>query len=504
MNVRELDLTFNLFEDDSPTDERTPQNRQYFGSAFLPNATTPTTRRRSSFGSSNGPPSAIRKRHTRSRTEFDLDIPEPEISGHPLKSAALRSAAFQDFDITRPNLSRIVQSTGVLRRSRSQEPPDSGTRSPAVKEEEKEVIIHEVTSKDSLAGVSLKYGIPLPELRRANQLWASDSIHLRRVLYIPIDRAKRAHEYVAPPSQQSSPASPTADSEALSSHFSIQSRGPSSSTGSPATSTSEVNPRVQKIPVSQLSFFPPSSNPSRTQTPAGTPSPVRAEFSSQRTPYLKASNPTTRTGSSPANSLSTLLNTLPIAASTRDEIVSRLSFESVSSSHSDRPPSGARSRTGSDEEIGHEMGDVNKQAGPSHPANSEPESPSLPTPRPPSFNEIPLSGVGMRDSSRLQPTQTRPLLSTSPPSSYIPQQAQNTYVRTQQLEPSPAMQVPSKGARTLGRTQSLGRASSKDFVMLPVQYPPTQAGPRGKPGSVRKSAIHGGSGEQEIELVHPS
>ncbi|KAJ3500890.1 hypothetical protein NMY22_g19109 [Coprinellus aureogranulatus] len=297
MNIRELDLTFNPFEDDSPTDERTPQNRQYFGSAFLPNATTPTTRRRSSFGSSNGAPSAIRKRHTRSRTEFDLDIPEPEISGHPLKSAALRSAAFQDFDITRPNLSRIVQSTGVLRRSRSQEPPDSGTRSPAVKEEEKEVIIHEVTSKDSLAGVSLKYGIPLPELRRANQLWASDSIHLRRVLYIPIDRAKRAHEYVAPPSQQSSPASPTADSEALSSHFPIQSRGPSSSTGSPASLTSEVNPRVQKIPVSQLSFFPPSSNPSRTQTPAGTPSPVRAEFSSQRTPYLKASNPTTRTGS---------------------------------------------------------------------------------------------------------------------------------------------------------------------------------------------------------------
>lgn len=145
MNPRELDLTFNPFEDDSPTDERTPQNRRYFGSAFLPNATTPTPRRRSSFGSSNGPSSAIRKRHSRSRTEFEIDIPEPEISGHPLKSAALRSAAFQDFEITRPNLSRIVQSSGVLRRSRSQEPPDSGKLSSSVKEEEKEVIIHEVS-----------------------------------------------------------------------------------------------------------------------------------------------------------------------------------------------------------------------------------------------------------------------------------------------------------------------------------------------------------------------
>lgn len=145
MNPRELDLTFNPFEDDSLTGEPTPQNRQYFGSAFLPNATIPTPRRRSSFGSSNGSSSAIRKRHARSRTEFEIDIPEPEISGHPLKSAALRSAAFQDFDITRPNLSRIVQSTGVLRRSRSQEPPDSANRSSSVREEVKEVIIHEVS-----------------------------------------------------------------------------------------------------------------------------------------------------------------------------------------------------------------------------------------------------------------------------------------------------------------------------------------------------------------------
>ena len=143
MNPRELDLTFNPFEDDDQTDEATPQNRLYFGSAFLPNATTPTTRRRSSFGSSNASSSAIRKRHTRSRTEFNLDLPDQEISGHPLKSAALRSAAFQD--ITRPHLSRIVQSTGVMRRSRSQEPEESGNRSSPVKEEEKEVIIHEVS-----------------------------------------------------------------------------------------------------------------------------------------------------------------------------------------------------------------------------------------------------------------------------------------------------------------------------------------------------------------------
>ncbi|TEB06331.1 hypothetical protein FA13DRAFT_1824593 [Coprinellus micaceus] len=480
MNPKELDLTFNPFDDDGSTDEATPQNQLYFGSAFLPNATTPTTRRRSSFGSSNGSSSAIRKRHTRSRTEFNLDIADQELSGHPLKSAALRSAAFQDFDITRPHLSRIVQ-----------KPEESGNRSPPVKEEEKEVIIHEITSKDSLAGVSLRYGIPLPELRRANQLWASDSIHLRKVLYIPIDRAKRAHEYIVAGLQRSAPPSPTTLDEVYLPQ-SFGTRSPTSSHPSPAGSSSEVsNPRIQKMPASQLSFFPPSTNPSRVQTPAATPSPVKTEFNTQRAPYLKP-NAGTRTGSSPANSLSSLLNTFPIAASTRDEIVSRLSFDSVSSSYSDHP--GSRSRGGSDEETGHEMDDVNKRIGSTHIEDSDLVSLSMQTPRPQIFNEIPLLSTSWSKdtSSLLMPTQARPLLSTSPPSSYVPQQPYNPYVRTQQLEPSPVMQIPSKGGRAVGRTQSLGRASSKDFAKLSL-YPPTIGEPRGKP--VKNSGSNAGTGE---------
>ncbi|TEB38521.1 hypothetical protein FA13DRAFT_1770737 [Coprinellus micaceus] len=426
MNPKELDLTFNPFDDDGSTDEATPQNQLYFGSAFLPNATTPTTRRRSSFGSSNGSSSAIRKRHTRSRTEFNLDIADQELSGHPLKSAALRSAAFQDFDITRPHLSRIVQSTGVLRRSRSQEPEESGNRSPPVKEEEKEVIIHEITSKDSLAGVSLRYGIPLPELRRANQLWASDSIHLRKVLYIPIDRAKRAHEYIVAGLQRSAPPSPPPWTRCIYHSHSVHEVRPLHTLHPPAR-PGVSNPRIQKMPASQLSFFPPSTNPSRVQTPAATPSPVKTEFNTQRAPYLKP-NAGTRTGSSPANSLSSLLNTFPIAASTRDEIVSRLSFDSLVEGHLIPPHA----------------------------------------------------------------TQARPLLSTSPPSSYVPQQPYNPYVRTQQLEPSPVMQIPSKGGRAVGRTQSLGRASSKDFAKLSL-YPPTIGEPRGKP--VKNSGSNAGTGE---------
>ena len=40
--------------------------------------------------------------------------------------------------------------------------------------------------------MALRYGISLAELRRVNHLWASDSIHLRKVLYIPLEKADPA------------------------------------------------------------------------------------------------------------------------------------------------------------------------------------------------------------------------------------------------------------------------------------------------------------------------
>ncbi|EJD38512.1 hypothetical protein AURDEDRAFT_139537 [Auricularia subglabra TFB-10046 SS5] len=46
-------------------------------------------------------------------------------------------------------------------------------------------ITHTVSHMDSLAGVALRYGVSVATLRRANGLWASDSIHLRAALVIP-------------------------------------------------------------------------------------------------------------------------------------------------------------------------------------------------------------------------------------------------------------------------------------------------------------------------------
>ncbi|KAH0828188.1 hypothetical protein J3R83DRAFT_3891 [Lanmaoa asiatica] len=43
----------------------------------------------------------------------------------------------------------------------------------------------QVGPKDSFAGVALRYGVSIAALRRANQLWPSDPIHLRTELLIP-------------------------------------------------------------------------------------------------------------------------------------------------------------------------------------------------------------------------------------------------------------------------------------------------------------------------------
>ncbi|KZT29165.1 carbohydrate-binding module family 50 protein [Neolentinus lepideus HHB14362 ss-1] len=51
----------------------------------------------------------------------------------------------------------------------------------------KKVIIHDVMPTDTLAGVALRYGVSMASLRKANHLWATDSIHLRRQLYIPLE-----------------------------------------------------------------------------------------------------------------------------------------------------------------------------------------------------------------------------------------------------------------------------------------------------------------------------
>ena len=44
----------------------------------------------------------------------------------------------------------------------------------------------QILPTDSLAGVALKYGITVAQILKCNKMWASNSIHLRKFLYIPL------------------------------------------------------------------------------------------------------------------------------------------------------------------------------------------------------------------------------------------------------------------------------------------------------------------------------
>ena len=393
----------------------------------------------------------------RLRSVPEISIVESAVGLHPLKSVLARQNdnVLYDLGITRPHLSRIISERTLIKDNLSEQDDTSTVTTPPASKEEIEVIVHQVrsvkpslfsylfslmsqvTSKDSLAGVSLKYGISLPNLRKANQLWATDSIHLRDVLYIPIEQAFRAREFMPEPQFKSL----TPESQEPETSIHAPPIRPSTFTKGTAelTSASPMIP-IRKIPSSQLTFFPRSSNKNLESSLNGSFEDIVISLH----PSQSHSSPAgfhNRHISSPASySLSSILTALPIAASTRDEIITRLSFDSVSSNFSDK------SRTNSDEETGHELDDVAKHK------NSrirktlceDVDEMSMPTPKALQNPEILPSQQGSRNtssSSLPKDPNIRSLSSTTPPRFYV-SHAYETSVRTYQMEPSPSMQLP--------------------------------------------------------------
>ncbi|KAF8927664.1 hypothetical protein BGZ47_001996 [Haplosporangium gracile] len=58
----------------------------------------------------------------------------------------------------------------------------------------KRVIIHQVTTTDTLAGIALNYGIQVSILKKSNKLWTNDSIYTRKYLYIPFEECSVARQ----------------------------------------------------------------------------------------------------------------------------------------------------------------------------------------------------------------------------------------------------------------------------------------------------------------------
>ena len=122
-------------------------------------------------------------------------------------------------DVTRPSLQRheagaLIAGLGTLSvqsKSKARTSLDGLSREQGNATEDREVVVHQVSSQsliifavlkltlfsrtlsqllktDTIASVSLKYGITPHALRLSNRLWPTDSIHLRRNLNIPLDQ----------------------------------------------------------------------------------------------------------------------------------------------------------------------------------------------------------------------------------------------------------------------------------------------------------------------------
>ncbi|TDL26014.1 hypothetical protein BD410DRAFT_895467 [Rickenella mellea] len=296
---------------------------------------------------------------------------------HPLQSSSSVSAL--DAGVTRPRLRSWLSSSSGEEASAGESSPEPTLQFSGNGEEEADVIVHRISPKDSIAGVALKYGVSVAALRKANQLWASDSIHLRQVLHIPLKWAANKHRL----------RSPECTSQHLSHAASVHDL-----TGDPTCNAESSTVTIQRIPMSKLAFFPPSTQEQSS-----------AVSKSESSSSLR----TTRLNSQPsipaARPLSTLFNVLPLPSP--DSFMSRLSIDSASN---DSQSVSNRSESPSD----HEM-DV----------MGLPTTPRKP-PRTPRANR--LAWVGDVDPNRV-------------PEHHDARRDWST-VRTEQLKPSPQMELP--------------------------------------------------------------
>jgi len=72
---------------------------------------------------------------------------------------------------------------------------------------------HRLAPGETLQGISLKYGVPIETIKRANRLWSNDLAFIKDVLIVPIDRDKLAALHIThnEPVHQSTAASDTPD-----------------------------------------------------------------------------------------------------------------------------------------------------------------------------------------------------------------------------------------------------------------------------------------------------
>ncbi|KIY50163.1 hypothetical protein FISHEDRAFT_71779 [Fistulina hepatica ATCC 64428] len=240
--------------DDSPTYNPfvDTYSSQYASSASSVSSSASKIRRRKERagsavkcdGMTSSTSSHRRSPHRRSHTG------SKSVSYHPLRGAKLDNG-----HVTRPHLRQLTDSF-LVDIAPNERTGDTRFASSSGHEETL-AIVHEVQKDDTFARVALRYGITISDLRRANQLWNNDPIHMRKMLYIPVHLASRVSATADPfPSSSlidlSPPPSETADSL---------------SDVNVGTESFLSHATIRRVPVSRLSFFPPPTGTSRSSKP---------------------------------------------------------------------------------------------------------------------------------------------------------------------------------------------------------------------------------------------
>eukprot|EP01133_Synstelium_polycarpum_P014176 gene14176-16712_t len=109
-------------------------------------------------------------------------------------------------------------------------------------------VTHMLTPQDTLAGLALKYGSKVADIKRVNKIWTQDSLFLRKSLMIPIEKNEDCDE-----------GSSSSSSLASSSGVSPSSSSSSSSSGNNSFNTSnsllDSNPFNHTFVSKQNDFF---------------------------------------------------------------------------------------------------------------------------------------------------------------------------------------------------------------------------------------------------------
>ncbi|CAD6995037.1 unnamed protein product [Ceratitis capitata] len=124
------------------------------------------------------------------------------------------------------------------------------------------LIRHDVEKTDTLQGIALKYGCTTEQIRRANRLFASDSLFLRQFLLVPVDKSSPYY----PKADENNPLEITINNTELQNNINaengVNNVDSGSATGDPlgvfASPTSSVdsanNPRPSMLPTRPYSI----------------------------------------------------------------------------------------------------------------------------------------------------------------------------------------------------------------------------------------------------------